>query len=223
MNAVVYARISPKPKPTDASIELQVEACGELATQNHWTIKGTHIDKDLSGGSPDRPGLWAAVDSLNAGDRLLVYRLDRLARSVYLAEGIHREISKSGASVVAVHGGPVDDTPEGRMVRQILDAASEYERRVIRARTSAAMQRHQREGRRMSRIPPFGWQLDPEDPKLLVANPDERAAAKQVRLLRSQGLGWKKIAREMCDLGYPCRGSRWHASTCRSLVENPKF
>ena len=75
MNAVVYARISPKPKPTDASIELQVEACGELATQNHWTIKGTHIDKDLSGGSPDRPGLWAAVDSLNAGDRLLVYRL----------------------------------------------------------------------------------------------------------------------------------------------------
>ena len=75
----------------------------------------------------------------------------------------------------------------------------------------------------MSRIPPFGWQLDPEDPKLLVANPDERAAAKQVRLLRSQGLGWKKIAREMCDLGYPCRGSRWHASTCRSLVENPKF
>ena len=142
MPAVIYARVSPRPDSGDDSIKTQVYQCEQWCLDNDIDIRSRHHEQDVSA-SEDRPGLWEAIDELRAGDTLVVYRLDRIARDVYLAESFHRQIAKKGAHVHAVQSGAVDDTPEGRMIRQILDVASEYERRVIGKRTSTAMQNHQ--------------------------------------------------------------------------------
>ena len=220
MSAVIYARVSPRPEPGHASIALQVEECERWGRENNVEVDSVHTDQGFSGADPDRPGLWEAVDELGKGNVLVVHKLDRLARDVYLSEGIHREIEKCRARVHAVHGGAVENTPEGKMVRQILDAAAEYERRVIKARTSAAMQRHQREGKRMSNQPPFGMMLDPEDPAMLIACPHEQAAISLVHNMRVAGKGYKTIANNLNQSGIPARGRQWYASSVRAILSH---
>ena len=66
------------------------------------------------------------------------------------------------------------DTAQDKLVRTILSALAEYERKVIAARTSAAMLRHQANGRRMSFLVPVGWRQDPNKPARLIEDPDEQ-------------------------------------------------
>lgn len=219
MPAVIYARVSPRPDSGDDSIKTQVDQCEQWCLDNGIDIRSRHHEQDVSGASEDRPGLWEAIDELRAGDTLVVYRLDRIARDVYLAESFHRQIAKKGAHVHAVQSGAVDDTPEGRMIRQILDVASEYERRVIGKRTSTAMQNHQRSGRLMSRHAVYGWMVDPDDPKRTVKNPDEQRAIKAIVKMRSVGMGYRQIAKQCEDLGFPRRGEFWHTSTVRKICQ----
>ena len=217
MPAVIYARVSPRPDSGDDSIKTQVYQCEQWCLDNDIDIRSRHHEEDVSGASDDRPQLWEAIESLHAGDTLVVYRLDRLARDVYLAETFHRQIRKKGAHVHAVQSGAVDDTPEGRMIRQILDVAAEYERRVIGKRTSTAMQSHQNNGRLMSRHPVYGMMIDPDNPKKTIKNPDEQRAIKSILTMRSHGMGYRTIAKQCEDLGFPRRGDYWHTSTIRKI------
>ena len=105
------------------------------------------------------------------------------------------------------------------MIRQILDVASEYERRVIGKRTSTAMQNHQRSGRLMSRHAVYRWMVDPDDPKRTVKNPDEQRAIKAIVKMRSVGMGYRQIAKQCEDLGFPRRGEFWHTSTVRKICQ----
>jgi DNA invertase Pin-like site-specific DNA recombinase len=150
------------------SIETQLDLCRAYCRRKGYHVAGEHEDRALSGSEEDRPGLWAAIDALKRGDMLVADKLDRLARDVYLAELIQREAAKRGASIETVEGGANGDTPEQRMIRQVLQAFAEHERKVIAARTRAAILRHQAAGRRMSAQPPYGWTIDPDDPARLV-------------------------------------------------------
>jgi len=140
------------------------------------TVGGTFEDKAISGSEEDRPGLWHAIDALSSGSVLLVYKLDRLARNVYLSECIRRAVEKAGARIEAVEGDVVGDGPEQVMIRQVLAAFSEYERKIIAARTKYAMRHHQKNGRRMSRYPPYGLQLDPADKARMIRCEREQQA-----------------------------------------------
>jgi len=156
MEAVIYARYSPRRNAADCeSIETQVELCRSHAEALGWPVAGVYTDEAMSGAEEDRPGLWEAVDALGPDRVLLVYRRDRLARDVYLEEVIHRAVAQKGAKVHALHG-QNGDSPEDTVVRQVLAAFSEYERKVTAARTRIAMRRHQANGRKMSSKPPYG-------------------------------------------------------------------
>ena len=219
MSAVIYARVSPRPDSGDDSIETQISQCTEWCEQHGHAVRGAFYETDVSGASDDRPELWSAIDILRAGDTLVVYRLDRIARDVYLAESFHRQIAKKGAHVHAVQSGAVDDTPEGRMIRQILDVAAEYERRVIGKRTSVAMKSHQSNGRLMSRQPLYGLMIDPDNPKKTIANPDEQQAIEAIVQMRANGMGYRTIANQCESAGYPRRGDYWHPSTVRKICQ----
>ena len=68
---------------------------------------------------------------------LLVYRLDRLARDVLIAETLYREWTRADVKVISVSEAMLDDSLSGRLLRTILSAFSEYERSVIALRTSS--------------------------------------------------------------------------------------
>src|SRR5204863_8625470 len=136
------------------------------------------------------------------------YKLDRLARDVYLAELIQREASKRGSAVEAVEGGMNGHSSEQSMIGQVLQAFAEYERKVIADRTKAAMLRHQASGRRMSAQTPYGWAVDPADSARIIRNPDEQAIIRRIVRLHDEGLGFREIGRDLEADGIDCRGGQ---------------
>ena len=219
-NCIIYARYSPRPQQSESSIELQVEECAAYAAKQGWEVSSIVEDPMASGGE-ERPLLYKAINLVGRGDILLVHKLDRLARDVYLSEAFHRQVRARGGRVCSVMNGECDESPSGRMIRQILDVANEYERRVIAQRTSQSMRKQQDDGKRMSRFPVYGWMSDPADPtgKSLIPCDPERAAIEDIVSMRNAGMGWKAIANE-CEVNqFPRRGQRWYASTVRKIYQ----
>jgi DNA invertase Pin-like site-specific DNA recombinase len=104
------------------------------------------------------------------------------------------------------------------MVRQIMDAVHEYERKVIAARTKAHMRAKQKRGQRMGRFAPYGFSIDPNNPKELAANPTEQVAIKRAKELMVEGLNNHAIARRLDQEHLEAaRGDGWSARTIGRL------
>jgi len=204
---IIYARFSPRRNADKCeSIEAQLDFCRKWCRDNNVKIVGEFADRALSGADEERPELWAAIAALERGYVLVVYRLDRLARSVYLSDIIERSINKKKASFLSISGeGTWSDSDEDWLIRKILQTLAEYERKVIGARTRAAMLRHQASGKLMGSIPPYGFMLDPKDSKRIVKNPYERIIINQIKRLDKKGLSLRQIAAELTNLNYKPR------------------
>jgi len=186
--AIVYTRFSPQRNAAESeSCETQQAYCEQYAHDHDMDIAEVFEDRGVSGSSEDRPLLWSALDELQKGDVLLVYKMDRLARDVYLAECIRRAVDKAGAKIVAIEGDAGGDTPEQIMIRQVLAAMAEYERKIIAIRTKHAMRHHQTHGRRMGRFAPYGYKIDPEDNRRLIPDEAELPSMAMVIALHKQG------------------------------------
>ncbi len=220
---ILYARFSPRPDAAESeSNATQLELCRAHAARAGWRVAGEHQDDALSGDDLDRPGLWAAVEELKKGDILLVSKLDRLARSVYLAVDLERQAEAAGARIVSVAGeGTATNNPDDQLIRGIVQLLAQYQKRAQAARTRAAMQRHQAGGRRMSRADrcPLGWRPDPNDPKRMQKDPAEAAAIDRARALHSGGLSLRAICRQLAAEGLCLRGGH-HQAIARVLARS---
>ena len=87
---------------------------------------------------------------------------------------VDQRVQKLGASIRAVDGSGNTDTPEGLLVRRIVDAFAEYERLTIQARTKAALAVKQLRPERISRQASYGWRFS-RDRKHLLPEPREQA------------------------------------------------
>ncbi|MHC4483472.1 MAG: recombinase family protein [Planctomycetota bacterium] len=207
---IIYARFSPRRNEDECeSIEAQFDFCRQWCKQNNVEIAGEFADLALSGADEDRPELWAAIEALERGYVLVVYRLDRLARSVYLSDIIERSVNRKKASFLSISGeGTWSDSDEDWLIRKILQTLAEYERKVIGARTKAAMLRHQANGRLMGSIPRYGFMLDQADKRKVLKSPYEQVVINQIKRLHKKGLSLRQIASELADLKYKPRKVR---------------
>lgn len=219
---VIYTRFSPRRNAEESeSAETQEAQCREHAALRPWEVRAVFSDEAKSGDDPERPGLAAAIAALRRGDVLLAYRRDRIARSVLVSELVRRQVAARGARIAAVYGevaGSEDESPEAVLVRQVLDAVAEFERKLIGARTSASMRTQQRGGKRVSKHPPYGWAVDPADPARLVQRPEEQAVCARVRKLASEGLGVRAILRKLAEEGARPRGKAWSCATVSKIM-----
>jgi DNA invertase Pin-like site-specific DNA recombinase len=224
MKAVIYTRFSPRRNAEESeSCETQEALCRTYAASKSWPVsEKVFADKDMSGSDADRPGLHDAIEALNRGDVLLVYKRDRLARDVLIAELTRRRVAVVGATIVAVSGDVTGDDNDPSVVfsRQIMDAVAELERKQIAIRTSDAMKTLQRKGRRMGRWAPYGYALSDEDPNQLVEYEPEQAAIRRIRELRDNlGLGVPAIVRVLNnEMPTVARGTKWRQLTVGKIV-----
>lgn len=201
---VSYLRVSTARQGENGlGIEAQRAAVAALARERGWQLVGEHVEVE-SGARDDRPELAAALRRCRrARARLLVARLDRLSRDV---EFIAR-VLKSGVEVTCC------DLPGAdRLTLHILAAVGENERRLIAARTRAAMQAAKARGRR------FG-SPDPRKGSRAGAREVQRAAAEHARnaapiiaeIRRERpGLSARAVARELERRRVPtARGGSW--------------
>lgn len=137
---VGYARVS----TVDQSPEMQIDALKTAGCEKIFT-------ETASGGKADRPELQNALVYLRDGDRLVVWKLDRLARSIgQLIQTLeHLEARKIGLQSITEN---IDTTsPGGRLVFHIFSAMAEFERNLIRERTLAGLDNARKKGRRGGR------------------------------------------------------------------------
>ena len=100
-----------------------------------------------SGGRWDRPELHRMLDQLREGDVVVAWKLDRLSRSLKDVLHIMERIGDVGAGFRSITEAIDTTTPAGRMMMQMIGAFAEFERAMIRERTSADLAAARAEGR----------------------------------------------------------------------------
>ena len=132
-----YARVS---KGDEQSNALQARA---LRASGCCRI----FEEAASGGRWDRPELHRMLDQLREGDTVVVWKLDRLSRSLKDVLHIMERIAKAAAGFRSITENIDTTTPAGRMMMQMVGAFAEFERAMIRERTSAGLAAARAEGR----------------------------------------------------------------------------
>ncbi len=139
---VGYARVS----TIEQELTLQTKALTEAGCEKIFTDKA-------SGGSKDRQGLDEILEYLRPGDALVVWKLDRLGRSVKHLIELSEELKKREIDLVSITEGVDTQTPVGRFYFTIIGAFAELEREVIRERTKAGLSVARQAGRIGGRKP----------------------------------------------------------------------
>jgi len=132
-----YARVSKGDEQNNAlqTKELKAAGCRRL------------FEETASGGRWDRPELQRMLDHLREGDTIVVWKLDRLSRSLKDVLHIMERIAKAGAGFRSIIENIDTTTPAGRMMMQMVASFAEFERAMIRERTSAGLAAARAEGR----------------------------------------------------------------------------
>lgn len=169
MMKVGYARVS----TDDQNPALQIEALQQAGCEKIF-------QDQLSGANAERLGLQAAIAYLRPGDTLVVWRLDRLGRSLkHLIETVTL-LEEKGVGFQSLQEAMDTTTSGGRLIFHIFGALAEFERQLIRERTQAGLKAARARGRLGGR------------PKSL--------AAKKVELLYRLYDGKEHSIREICDI-----------------------
>ena len=148
MRAAIYARVS----TLGQEPENQLEEVRRYVSARGWTAV-EHVDRGVSGAREKRP----ALDALLTGARrkrfdvLVVWRLDRLGRSLRHLILLLEELSALGVGFVSLHEGIDATTPAGRLQMHILGAIAEFERARISERVRAGLQRARAQGTKLGR------------------------------------------------------------------------
>lgn len=208
---IAYLRVSTVGQVEDgAGLESQLDACTGWAAARSVELAEVHQDAGISGAKQphERPGLMAAIATLEPGDTLLVYKRDRLARDMMASLLADDLITKQGARVVSTQGeASEDDTPTGQFIRTVLDAVSQYERAMIKARLMAGRMLKRR-GHQTTRIIPYGFMADPENAGKLIKSELEQAVLSEAATLRAAGMSLRDIADALAARGMVARNGK---------------
>lgn len=132
-----YARVSSKGQAKDGnSIEAQTDALKTAGAAEVYTDVYT-------GTTTDRPELDRLLKELRPGDTLVVTKLDRIARSVQQGISLIDELANKGVRINVLNMGVMDNSPTGRLIRNVMLSFAEFERDMIMQRT--------REGKEVAR------------------------------------------------------------------------
>lgn len=205
--AIGYLRVSTDEQRLGP--EAQRAAIEAWAAREGVAVVAWHCDAGVSGGSDiaDRPALIAALGELRAARAgvLIVAKRDRLARDVAVAATVERAVKACGAKVLNADGTANGDSAADGFMRAMLDAAAAYERALIRARTSAALQAKRARGERAGAVP-YGFTADASG--RLSPCEAEQAVIAAVRELRAAGIPLRAVVVELARRGFVSRTGR---------------
>src|SRR5918912_4085553 len=155
-----YARGS----TVDQNLALQRDALMEAGCAKIFT-------EQMSGAVTDRPALQDALEFARSSDTLIVWKLDRLARSMKQLIETVETLRQRGIGVRSLTEALDTTTAQGRLVFHMFGALAEFERSLIRERTQAGLAAARRLGRTGGR-PPKLTEDDIEAAKAMLANPE---------------------------------------------------
>lgn len=227
MLAVAYTRFSPRPNASDCvSCDVQLERIRAYCAMRDIELVAVVRDEAVSAAAQlkKREGGRQLFDLLKRhGAKVIVAMcLDRVFRDVRDCLATVDSLERKGIELhFADDGGNSINlsTAEGRFMLTIRASLAELERRRTAERTSRAMKRHQKAGRRMGnpKLVPYG-KLATDDGKI-VDNGQERQNIAVILDLHKRGENFSEICRSLKALGIEPRGARWHHTTIKSILQ----
>lgn len=178
VRAAIYARVSTANNGQDPRV--QTRELQEYCQRRGWSVAGEYVDVGISGTKEKRPELDRLLGDAHRRrfDAVVVWRFDRFARSVSHLLRALENFQALGVEFVSLSEQLDTSTPTGKMVFTVLGAVAELERSLIVERVKAGLRNARAKGKTLGR------------PRKIVDS-------SQIALLRAQGLGWKKIAKQM--------------------------
>lgn len=175
----IYVRVSTADKGQDP--ELQLRPLRDYAKARGWEAK-EYIDVGESGSKDHRPGLDGLMEDTRKRriDGILVWKLDRLARSLKSLLTMLDELRALGVQFVSYTENLDFSTPAGRAMTSLIGTFAEFERDLIRERVRAGMENARRKGKRPG-------------PRSKFATADLCT----LRRMRGRGMSIRAIAKEM--------------------------
>ncbi len=125
----------------------------QLAALEGYRCDAIYSDQGVSGASIDRPGLSSAMTALTRGGTLVVWRLDRLSRSIRHLIDVIAWLNDNGVRLVSLTECIDTQSPTGRFTFHMIAALAEFERSLISERTRAGLQGARLRGSRLGRPP----------------------------------------------------------------------
>jgi len=179
----LYARVSTTDKGQDP--ELQLSELREYCHRRDLQVIGEYVDRGVSGSRESRP----ALDRLMADGRrrkfdvVLVWKLDRFARSLKFLVVSLADLQAVGVAFISLRDNLDLSTPSGRLMFQLIGAMAEFERALIQERVRAGLRHAKAKGTRLGR-------------------PERAIDLPALLRLRDEGKTWREIAKET---GIPLR------------------
>ena len=163
--AAIYGRVSTL---TNQSVEMQARDLRQLAECRSFQVVREYFDEGVSGAKSSRPALDEMLADAKRGKFrvLLVWKLDRLGRSLAHLVRLLEDLRACNVEIVSFSEGLDFTTTTGKLLYQVLSAFAEFERDCIRERVRAGMRNARAKGRPIGRPPQT--QLSPEDRKSIA-------------------------------------------------------
>lgn len=174
-----YARVSTQ----DQNLDLQTEALTRAGCEKIYEDK-------ISGVRTERPGLVRTLEMLREGDTLVVWKLDRLVRSVKQLVDMVGELHKLGIQFKSLTDAIDTGTPAGRFFFHVMASLAEMERELIIERTRAGLDAAKRLGRKGGRKPKMTSSKIESAKKLLASGIPPRDVAKNLGVSVSTLYRW---------------------------------
>lgn len=151
-----YARVSTK----DQNLALQKDALEKEGCERIFEEK-------ISGKKANRPELQKLLEQLRAGDVVIIWKLDRLGRSLRDLVDLVQQIQEKGAGLKSLHDHIDTTTPQGKLTFHLFAALAEFERDIISERTKAGLASARARGRKGGR--PKGLSRKAKDKAMIAA------------------------------------------------------
>ncbi len=226
MRAVIYCRVSTRGQLENRSLPTQRRACEQYCSSRGWTVDRVFMEEGESAKTADRAELQKLLayceENRKRIDHVLVHSISRLSRDVGDHHTIRAVLRRWG---IQLHSAtePIDDTPEGRFMDNVLASVSQYDNDVRARRTREGMRAAVREGR-WPFPPPIGYRPGPRKEGPALVHDAERAPFIRdgFNLLATGRYSARDVLKKLTERGLRTRrGKPVSMQTWTSAIRNP--
>jgi len=192
---VGYIRVSTERQATEGqSIEAQEDRIRAYARANGLTVDRIYKDNGASGKDVNRPSLARLLDDLDRIAVVIVYKFDRISRSVVDLYSLLERFQTAGVAFKSVSEGVDTGSAIGRFIVSVLASLAQMERELIGERTKDTLAHKREKGEHCGRIP-FGFRMAEDG--TLKKDPEQQKAIARIKRLRRNGRSEREIARRL--------------------------
>ncbi len=192
-----------------------------------WTVINGYTDPGYSGKDDNRPGLQRILSDAKLGlfEKVVVSKLDRMARNLHLMLDIEAKLRDSHISLTSIKESVDTSTGTGKLIFSMFSMIAEWERETIIERTKNGRLQRYKEGCWAGGKPLFGYYREPQTKKLAV-NEGQARLVRRIYSEYNSGKSLNALANTLNEERVPTRlkgGKGWVSNTVRHLLINPAY